>query len=172
MDGEVGQIVSLENLTELRAEWRADGKRVVVASGAFDLLHPGHTRLLEQARSLGDVLVVAVEDDAAVREAAETDRSKNSSRPATPRPVVPLAERAEILAALAAVDFVTELRGDSAAGWIDRFQPDVCVRGGASVSEPRKPGKIDALSCRIVNIPLEPGYSTALLLERIQQLRQ
>lgn len=84
--------------------------------------------------------------------------------------MVPLAERAEILAALAAVDFVTELRNISASDWAERFQPDVRVEGGArtAAAVAEKP----AAGCRDVRIPLEPGYSTALLIERIQQLKQ
>jgi rfaE bifunctional protein nucleotidyltransferase chain/domain len=172
----VGRIVSPENLAVLRADWRREGKRVVVASGAFDLLHPGHVRLLEQARSLGDLLLVAVEDDAAVRAAVEKDSAKNPSRSAGVRPVAPLSERAEVIAALAAVDFVMELRNISAADWIDRFQPDIYVQGGAASLASRNPPdvseKTDRADFRIVNIPVEPGYSTSALIERIQQLKR
>jgi rfaE bifunctional protein nucleotidyltransferase chain/domain len=169
----MGRIVSPENLMDRRAEWRRESKRVVLAAGAFDLLHPGHIRLLEQARSFGDRLVVAVEGDAAVRASADRERAKNPRYAPALRPIVPLAERAEILAALAAVDFVTELKNISAAEWIERFQPDVYVQGGAKGSgdfAAASASEKQTASYRIVNIPLEPGYSTALLLERIQQL--
>ncbi|MGH9573573.1 MAG: adenylyltransferase/cytidyltransferase family protein [Candidatus Acidiferrales bacterium] len=176
MDDRVGQIVSTEYLIELRKEWRREAKRVVLAAGAFDLLHPGHIRLLEQARSLGDVLVVAVEDDAAVRAAAEKERAKDSSRTVALRPVFPQEERAEILAALAAVDFVMELRGITLDAWVERLQPDVYVRGGGAFGAKRTQtashDETDALSTRLVSIPLEPGYSTVQLIERIQQSRQ
>jgi D-glycero-beta-D-manno-heptose 1-phosphate adenylyltransferase len=164
----------MEELLGLREPWRAEKRRVVLASGAFDLLHPGHVRLLEQSRSLGALLVVAVEDDAAVRAAAQKDRGQTRMRRV--RPVAPQAERAEILAALASVDYVTELHDVSVETWIKRFQPDVYVEGGAasSTEAPRLGdyGKTGYRGPEIVNIPLEPGYSTALLIERIQQLRQ
>lgn len=169
----MAQIVSPEDLLELRTEWRRKAMRAVLSMGAFDLLHPGHVRLLEQARSLGDVLVVAVENDAAVRVAAE--RGKGSGPSAARRPVVALSERAELVAALAAVDFVTKLQNVSAEAWIERFQPDIYVQGGrrtllmgaAAVAEKAAEATWDT-----VNIPLEPGYSTAALIARIQQLRQ
>lgn len=160
----MGRIVSSNELIELRKQWRSGAKRVVLATGAFDLLHPGHVRLLEQARSLGDVLVVGVEDDAEVRASAERVRPKNPAF----SPVTPLPERAEILAALAAVDCVVELHNTSATACIERFQPDIYVRGGTA--ESRDSEQTEGM--RIVSIPLEPGYSTALLIERIQQLRQ
>lgn len=170
----MAQIVSPEGLLELRTEWRRDATCVVLAMGAFDLLHPGHVRLLEQARSLGDVLVVAVENDAAVRAAAEKE-AKGSARATSGRPVIPMAERAEIVAALSAVDFVTELRSVSAEEWIECFRPDIYVHGG---TEPLLMGaahaaeKAPGTAWDAANIPLEPGYSTAALIERIQQLRQ
>jgi rfaE bifunctional protein nucleotidyltransferase chain/domain len=160
----VGRIVSSKELIELRKQWRSGAKRVVLATGAFDLLHPGHVRLLEQARPLGDVLVVGVEDDSEVRASAENGAGKNGAL----SPVTPVAERAEILAALAAVDFVVELHGISAAAWIERLQPDIYVRGGTAESRDSE----QTQGVRIVSIPLEPGYSTALLIERIQQLKQ
>ena len=167
----MAQIVSPEGLLDLRTEWRRKAMRAVLAMGAFDLLHPGHVRLLEQARSLGDILVVAVENDGDVRAAAEKDRGKIPAR----RPVVPLSERAEILVALAAVDFVTELRNVSPGAWIERFRPDIYVQGGRSpllLGATPSVEKAAGAGWDIVNIPLEPGYSTAALIERIQQIRQ
>jgi D-glycero-beta-D-manno-heptose 1-phosphate adenylyltransferase len=176
MDDHVGQIVSPEGLIELRREWRRKAKRVVLAAGAFDLLHPGHIRLLEQARSLGDVLVVALEDDDAVRAATDAERASNPERGPSLRPVVPLEERAEILAALSAVDFVTGLRNISAGAWIERFLPDIHVQGGSASWAKRTrtalDDQTDAGRPSLVSIPLEPGYSTAQMIERIQQSRQ
>jgi len=166
----VGQIVSPEKLMELRAAWRTAGKCVVLACGAFDLLHPGHVRLLEQARGLGDVLVVAVEGDAAVRAAAENGDKTGSS---ALRPVTPCAERAEILAALAAVDFVAELGAISAQDFSRHFGPDVIAYGGTVDSaNSLKPGESASSVPRSVAIPLEPDYSTTMLLDRIRQLRR
>lgn len=162
----MGEIISAEKLTELRAEWRSVGKRVVVVRGAFDLLHPGHIRLLEQARALGDILVVAVENDDAVRATSEPDT--RALRPATP-----CAERAEILAALAAVDFVIELGSGSPDEWLERFSPDVIVHGGrGDVPGSAKSDGRSRSGAKTVAIPLEPGYSTTLLIDRIRQLRR
>ena len=162
----------------MRAEWRRAGKRVILVCGAFDLLHPGHVRLLEQARSLGDILVVGVEGDAAARANAEAGKS----RAAALRPVTPAAERAEILAALAAVDFVTEIGDKTPAGFAELLAPDVFVQGGArgpagtsgaaSASASGAQATASEKGTSTVWIPLEPGYSTALLIERIQQLKQ
>src|SRR5580658_3546961 len=94
-------VISQGELILQRSEWKRNGKRVVCVTGVFDLLHPGHIRLLEQARALGDVLVVAIQSDAQARD------QKGPSRPITP-----IAERAEIVAAFQAVDAVVEL-GDT-----------------------------------------------------------
>jgi len=134
----------------------------VCASGSFDLLHPGHIRLLEQARSLGDSLTVAVAGDASVREQC-TDAGKVA------RPVTPAAERMEIVAALAAVDFVVPFDGSSPQEFLLKFAPDVFVAGGAGTR--RGSREIEAPGCKILHVPLEPGYSTAQLIERITHLR-
>jgi D-beta-D-heptose 7-phosphate kinase / D-beta-D-heptose 1-phosphate adenosyltransferase len=114
---------------------------VVCASGCSDLLHPGHIRSLEHARSLGDILVVAMESDGAVR--GRLGPGDNSN--AWSRPITPAAQRAETLAALAAVDYVVDLEAES---------PHHPERSG----------------CPIAHVPLEPGYSTARLIERILEL--
>jgi rfaE bifunctional protein nucleotidyltransferase chain/domain len=167
----VGQVVSQENLAAVAAERKRAGKRVVVAGGAFDLLHPGHIRLLEQARSLGDVVVVAVESDARVRGAAAERAKAHPSRPVPSWPITPSAERAETLAALAAVDYVVELDALSLEDWIRRFRPDVFVQGGFE-NALGDPAGLEGTGCKILHIPLEPGFSTATLIERIQHLPQ
>ena len=157
----MGQVVSQSELISYRGRWKGAGKGVVCASGCFDLLHPGHIRLLEQAHSLGDILVVALESDAAAR-----------SRLAS-RPITPAAERAEILAALAAVDYVVELDDSSPRPFLESFLPDVFVEGSASRRGTASPeaGALEALGCKVVRIPFEPGYSTALLIQRITESR-
>jgi rfaE bifunctional protein nucleotidyltransferase chain/domain len=170
----LGEIISAEKLNALRADWRKAGKRVVLAAGAFDLLHPGHVRLLEQARGLGDVLVIAVEDDATVRAAAGR-KDAASAATAGRRPVNPQAERAETLAALAAVNYVVALSNMSADEYARGFEADIYVQGGANPTSrffdaSAAPKKADGV--RIVRIPLEPGFSTTALIERIQQLPQ
>ena len=142
------------------------------ASGCFDLLHPGHIRLLEYAKSLGKILVVAIEGDRAAR--ARFGNGNAPHRRFTDRPIHPEALRAEILAALAAVDFVTAVERGSPQEFIARFLPDVVVLGGSAGNDPaaqRGAGEAERLGCRVVCVPLEPGHSTSRLIERIQGLR-
>ena len=157
----MGQVVSQSELISYRGRWKGAGKGVVCASGCFDLLHPGHTRLLEQARSFGDILVVAIESDAAAHQRLAT------------RPITPAAERAEILAALAAVDYVVEIDDSSPRSFLEKLLPEVFVEGSASrrdaaSSEARA---LEAIGFKVVRVPFEPGYSTALLIQRITESR-
>ena len=153
-------VVSQSDLILQRREWKRNGKRVVCAVGVFDLLHPGHLRLLEQARALGDVLVVLIESDARARE------EKGSGRPITPA-----AERAEIVAALAAVDVAVELQNQPADDkFVAELAPDFLVLGArtrpGNTHDPRS-----ALGIKVKEIPPEPGHSTSRLIERIKQFR-
>jgi rfaE bifunctional protein nucleotidyltransferase chain/domain len=174
----LGKVVSQSELIRERPGWKRDGQRVVFASGCFDLLHPGHVRFLEQARAFGDIVVVAVRSDASVSDgenaaipgAAEKTPSKQPSRPITPA-----AERAEIVAALAAVDFAFELDESTPRQLIAELVPDILVQAGAAatdVAERREEMEAKAAGVKIVRIPLEPGHSTSRLIERIKQLRQ
>ncbi|HXN21071.1 MAG TPA: adenylyltransferase/cytidyltransferase family protein [Candidatus Binatus sp.] len=157
-------VISQSGLILQRGDWKRNGKRVVCVTGVFDLLHPGHIRLLEQARAQGDVLVVAIQSDALARE-------KKGPR----RPITPVAERAEIVAAFQAVDAVVELSEDSSSnGFMEKFAPDVLVRG--SSAHARKAGKTQHVPAAIpgmnvLQIAPEPGHSTSRLIERIKQLR-
>jgi len=166
----LGQVVSQTELILHRGDWKRNGRVVVCASGAFDLLHPGHIRLLEQARSLGDIIVVAIESDAAVRARSVGIGAVTELL----RPITPAAERAEILAALAAVDYVVEFDDPSPRDFLARFQPDIFVEGGSSgagQSSEFDAAELHALGCKVVRIPLEPGYSTARLIQRIAEVR-
>ncbi|MGC2421347.1 MAG: adenylyltransferase/cytidyltransferase family protein [Candidatus Acidiferrales bacterium] len=166
----MGKVVSQSELVRRRGEWERNGKAVVCAIGSFDLLHPGHIRLLEQARSLGDILVVLVRSDASVRarRASGAGAKVKSSGPATPA-----AERAEILAALAAVDYAVEFDEASPRAFLAQLAPAIMAKGGDPRSaEPasREDDEFVAAGCEVVRIPLEPGYSRALLIERITRL--
>jgi rfaE bifunctional protein nucleotidyltransferase chain/domain len=169
----LAQVVSQDSLILQRRKWKDNGQCVVFVSGCFDLLHPGHIRLLEQARSHGDILIVGVQSDASVRNAhagvAGTGwlPSKRASRPITPG-----AERAEILAALAAVDYVVEFDDPSPERLIESLGPDIVVEGAAAPVKPENDpaaGLADTLSPKLLRILLEPGYSTSRLIERVQQ---
>jgi rfaE bifunctional protein nucleotidyltransferase chain/domain len=144
----------------------------VCAHGCFDLLHPGHIRLLEHARSLGDILAVLIDPDTPVASQQRNGDSAAKHRPA--RPITPAAERAEILAALAAVDFVAVLETDSAQPFLVNFLPDVIAIGGNPLADStarRDATELERLGCKVVRVPLEPGYSTAQLIDRILELR-
>jgi rfaE bifunctional protein nucleotidyltransferase chain/domain len=110
--------LSVEEAAALAERLRAEGKRIVLANGCFDLLHVGHVRYLREARRLGDVLFVGVNSDAAVR------RLKGPGRP-----LVPAAERAEIVGALAGVDHVVIFDEDTADRLLERLRPHVHAKG-------------------------------------------
>ena len=137
---------------------QAAGKRVVFTNGCFDLLHRGHTRYLEQARALGDLLVVAVNSDASVR------RLKG-----TGRPVVPFKERAEVLASLAAVDLVLVFDEPTPERIIRSIRPQVLVKGGDWPVE-RIVGSdfVGSLGGKVRSLPYLKGASTSALIRRIR----
>lgn len=169
----MAQVVSQDSLILQRRKWKDNGQCVVFVSGCFDLLHPGHIRLLEQARSHGDILIVGVQSDASFRNAhaGVAGTGELSSKRAS-RPITPGAERAEILAALAAVDYVVEFDDPSPARLIGSLGPDIVVEGAAAPVKPEKDTAArspESLSPKLVRILLEPGYSTSRLIERIQQ---
>jgi rfaE bifunctional protein nucleotidyltransferase chain/domain len=156
----MGRVVSQEELISLLGRSERGSRRVVFTNGCFDLLHPGHIRILEQARALGDVLVVGLNRDASVREA------KGDSRP-----VIPENERAELLATLEAVDFVVLFSEPTPRELIARLLPDVLVKGtdwGPSEIVGRE--EVEKAGGRVVSIPVELGYSTTGILEKIRKL--
>lgn len=114
----MGRVVSPDELLDRAAAERAAGRTVVLANGHFDLLHVGHLRYLRAAAAEGDILVVAINDDDSV-----------ARRKGAGRPIVPAAERAELLAALEPVAYVTVFAGDSPAALIARLRPDVHCKG-------------------------------------------
>ncbi len=140
------------------AEQRAAGRRVVFTNGVFDLLHPGHVRYLADARAQGDVLIVAVNSDRSVRAIKGPERPINAEQ-----------ERAEVLAALAAVDAVVIFDEDDPHAIISAIQPDVLVKG-ADWAADRIIGRdvIEARGGKVIRIPFAPGYSTTGIIERIR----
>lgn len=154
----LGQVVSQDELILRVAEAKRNGRRIVFTNGCFDLLHPGHVRCLEQARALGDLLVVAINSDSSVRQ---------NKGPA--RPLLPGEERAELLAALACVDFVVTFDQPTPRELIARMLPDVLVKGGDwGADEIVGREEVEAAGGRVVSIPLVPGYSTSALIARIR----
>jgi rfaE bifunctional protein nucleotidyltransferase chain/domain len=149
------KILPLGRAYEVADELKRQGKRVVFTNGCFDLLHPGHTRYLAEARKLGDALIVAVNSDRSVR-----------ALKGPGRPIQPQAERAEILAALAAVDYVTIFDDLTPQAVIARMLPRVLVKGGDwGVNEIVGRAEVEAAGGRVVSIPVVPGYSTSAIIE-------
>ena len=141
---------------EQRALWKRQGKTVVFTNGCYDLLHPGHVRLLEQARNLGDVLILALNSDAGVR------RMKGPSRP-----LIGEKERAAMALALAAVDAVTLFDEETPRELIAEVLPDVLVKGADWAHFVAGREEVEAAGGRVLTIALEPGYSTTNLVERM-----
>lgn len=139
------------------SRWRSAGERIVFTNGVFDLLHRGHAEYLEEARSLGDRLVVGVNSDASV------SRLKGPSRP-----IVPEAERAELVGALGCVDLTVVFDDDTPLALIETVQPDVLVKG-ADWAAAEIVGRefVEARGGRVVRVPVREGLSTSTLIERI-----
>jgi rfaE bifunctional protein nucleotidyltransferase chain/domain len=150
----VGPFYSRAELVEQRVLWKRQGKTVVFTNGCYDLLHPGHVRLLEQARSLGDVLILALNSDASVR------RMKGPSRP-----LIAETERAAMALALAAVDAVTLFDEDTPRELIAEVLPDVLVKGADWSHFIAGREEVEASGGRVLTVSLEPGYSTTNLVE-------
>jgi rfaE bifunctional protein nucleotidyltransferase chain/domain len=148
----------LEALVQERRDLKARGTRVVFTNGCFDLLHGGHVSLLEAARAEGDLLVVGLNSDASVR------RLKGPARP-----VVPEAERAEVLLALGCVDRVVVYDDDTPRETIRALLPDVLVKG-ADWAEADIVGRDEVVGAggRVVRVELVPGRSTTALVEKIR----
>jgi D-beta-D-heptose 7-phosphate kinase/D-beta-D-heptose 1-phosphate adenosyltransferase len=143
-------------LIRQRALWKQAGKRVVFTNGCYDLLHPGHIRLLEQARSLGDVLILALNSDASVR------RLKGPTRP-----LLSEMERAEVAAALEAVDAVTLFEEDTPRELIAAVLPDILVKGADWAHWIAGREEVEAAGGQVLALALEPGYSTTGIVEKL-----
>lgn len=153
-------IASVDAAERLVGDWRRAGERVVFTNGVFDILHPGHLRYLQAARAEGDRLVVAVNSDRSVRANKGPDR-----------PVNPEAERAEVLDALIPVDAVVIFDEETPAEIVRRLEPDVLVKG-ADWPADRIVGRdtVEARGGRVVRMPVEQGYSTSAIIERVRRL--
>jgi D-beta-D-heptose 7-phosphate kinase/D-beta-D-heptose 1-phosphate adenosyltransferase len=133
------------------------GEKIVFTNGVFDLLHRGHVEYLEEARALGDRLVIGVNSDASVR------RLKGPTRP-----IVPAVERAELLAALASVDLVVVFAEDTPEAIIRAVEPDVLVKGGDWALDAIVGRElVESRGGRVLTIPMRAGHSTSALVRRI-----
>ena len=151
-------VLSLADTVAFVERLRADGQRVVFTNGVFDLLHPGHLRYLETARAEGDALIVGVNSDRSVRALKGPDR-----------PIHPENERAEIIAALRAVDAAVVFDEDTPHEIIAALLPDVLVKG-ADWPADQIVGRdvVEKRGGRVVRVPIEPGYSTTRLVDRMR----
>ena len=147
-------------VVELRNQWREQGCSVVFTNGCFDLLHPGHVRLLERASTHGDKLIVAINSDAGVREL---------KGPA--RPVIPESERAATLASFACVDVVTIFGEETPCELLELLTPDVLVKGADWSHWIAGREIVEAAGGRVFPIPVEPGYSTTDVVKNILEIR-
>jgi len=137
------------------------GKTIVFTNGCFDLLHAGHVRYLAAARQLGDILVVGLNGDASVRELKGAGRPLNCQE-----------DRAEVMAALGAVDYVIVFDEKRAANLMREVRPQIYAKGGDYTVNSLDPDEVDALTeigARIEILPLVPGKSTSQLVQAIQR---
>jgi D-beta-D-heptose 7-phosphate kinase/D-beta-D-heptose 1-phosphate adenosyltransferase len=153
------KILTPDEARAVRERLRAEGRRLVFTNGCFDILHVGHVRYLRSARALGDALLVAINSDASVR-ALKGDA----------RPVLNEGERAEMLAALGAVSYVTIFDALSPRALIAGLLPDVLVKGGDyGLDEIHGREEVEAAGGRVLALPFVEGASTTDIIERIRK---
>ena len=151
------KIIKSEEIGKKIARLKAEGKKIVFTNGCFDLLHAGHVRYLSKAKKLGDVLVIGLNSDISV------------SRIKPGRPLIPEGQRAEVLSALSAVDYVTLFNEDTPLKLIKRVKPDILVKGADWAKE-------DIIGNDIVKeihtIPFVKGVSTSKIIRKIKDIKQ
>jgi rfaE bifunctional protein nucleotidyltransferase chain/domain len=153
------KIIALDELREKSGRLRSAGKRVVATNGCFDILHVGHVRYLAAARKLGDALVVGLNGDNSVRQLKSEGRPINREQ-----------DRAEVLAALESVDYVTIFPELRATNFLQAAQPSIYAKGGdytADTLDPEERAVLAKFGTKVEIIPFEQGYSTSQLLTRI-----
>lgn len=152
----MGSFYTRAQLVQARTDWRRENKTVVFTNGCYDILHPGHIRLLEQARSLGDVLILALNTDASVA------RLKGPTRP-----LIDQQERAEMAMALEAVDAVTFFDEDTPRELIAEVLPDILIKGADWAHFIAGREEVEAAGGKVMALALEPGYSTTNIVEEL-----
>lgn len=155
----IQKILPLDQAFLKADELKSQGVRVVLTNGCFDLLHPGHTRLFAEARKLGDVLFVAINSDRSICALKGNQRA-----------LMPELERAEIIASLAAVDYVSIFDDASVLAVVKRMLPNVLVKGGDyTLDQIVGRREVEAAGGRVVSISIVAGYSTTAIIERVRK---
>jgi len=158
----MGKYITLQEAVALREALRTQGKTVVLANGCFDLLHGGHIHLFKQAKKLGDVLIVAVNDDASIQ------RLKGLNRP-----VFPLIERLEVLVAVEYIDYLLSFSKDTPKELIAALVPDVLVKGGDwKPDEVVGREEVENAGGKVVIIPYLAGFSSSDIIRKIKSIKQ
>lgn len=156
------KLTTLESLVQLRLDWRKTGKTVVWTNGCFDLLHVGHSRSLQAAKKLGDILIVGVNSDSSVR------KLKGPTRP-----LVPEAQRAELLSALECVNYVVIFNDSTPERLLSSLKPDIHCKGADYAPPSGKPiperALVEAYGGKVVFLPLTEGVSSTSLMDRLPQ---
>jgi len=156
------KLLTREALIRERERLRREGKRLVFTNGCFDLLHPGHVRYLSQARAMGDALVVALNGDRSVR------KLKGKGRP-----ILNEQERAEVVSALEAVDYVTIFEEETPRELVAELLPDVLVKGGDwPIDQIIGREEVEASGGRVVSLPYVERLSTSEIIERVKRVRK
>lgn len=157
---EPGLLLDLDDVAVLREGWRRGGQRVVLTNGCFDILHAGHVECLLAARALGDVLIVAINDDPSVK------ALKGSGRP-----VFTLEDRVKLVCALRAVDVAVPFSGETAVDVVLAVRPDVYVKGGDYDPDANRPPEADAaesVGAVVIYVPAVTPRSTSAVLRQIR----
>jgi D-beta-D-heptose 7-phosphate kinase/D-beta-D-heptose 1-phosphate adenosyltransferase len=161
-DAFASKIVPLDDLVAVRTGWRNSGKSVVWTNGCFDLLHAGHVRSLRDAKALGDILIVGLNSDSSVR-----------SIKGSTRPLVSQEDRAEVMAALEMVDYVTIFDEPTPVEALAKLRPDIHCKGAEYADGNRPVPERDivlAYGGQIRFLPLHPGRSTSDLIQRVRDI--
>lgn len=155
------KIQTLAQMTAIRRRLRRSGRRLVMTNGCFDLLHPGHVEYLETAKKFGNALVVALNGDRSVR-----------ALKGNGRPIMPQRARAELLAGLAAVDYVVIFSGLRATRVMEALKPDIYVKGGdytVDTLEASERAAVQKCGAKICLVKFKKGYSTSSIVSRIKR---
>jgi len=158
----VAKVKTLEDMAEIRLDLSRREKTVVLTNGCFDIVHAGHIHLFREARSHGDILIVAVNDDDSMT------RLKGSLRP-----VFPLEERLEVLAAISEIDYLVSFSEDTPRRIVQEILPDVLVKGGDwRPDEVVGRSEVEDAGGKVIIVPYLPGKSTSAILKAIQALAE